>query len=69
MIKIMSLIVGGIFMMAMGAYALSVSSIQFPSIAWPHIQWPEIDWGVVGFVTIVGGLISTGMGIAVSRLA
>lgn len=69
MIKITSLIVGGVFLMAMGAYALSVSNIQFPSITWPQVQWPEVDWAIVGFVTIIGGLISTGMGIAVSRLA
>lgn len=69
MLKIMSLIIGGIFLMAMGAYALSISNIQFPSFGWPQVQWPEVDWATVGFVTIIGGLISTGAGIAVSRLA
>jgi len=66
MIKIMSLIVGGIFLMAMGAYALSVSNIQ---LTWPNVPWPEVNWALVGFVTLIGGLISTGAGIAVSRLA
>ena len=66
MIKILSLIVGGIFLMAMGAYALSVSNIAF---TWPNVQWPEVNWALVGFVTLIGGLISTGAGVAVSRLA
>lgn len=66
MIKIMSLIIGGIFLMGMGAYALSISNIQ---LTWPQVQWPDVDWALVGFVTIIGGLISTGTGIAVSRLA
>lgn len=66
MIKIMSLIVGGIFLMAMGAYALSVSNIQ---LTWPNVQWPEVNWAIVGFVALIGGLISTGAGVAVSRLA
>ena len=65
-IKIMSLIIGGIFLMAMGAYALSISNIQ---LTWPQVQWPEVNWALVGFVTLIGGLISTGTGIAVSRLA
>lgn len=68
MLKIMSLIVGGIFLMAMGVYALGNANIQFPSFAWPKIQWPNVDWAVVGFVTIIGGLISTGMGIVASRM-
>lgn len=66
MIKILSLIVGGIFLMGMGAYALSISDIVF---TWPQVQWPQVDWALVGFVTLIGGLISTGTGIAVSRLA
>ena len=68
MLKVMSLIVGGIFLMAIGVYALSTSNIQFPSLAWPEINWPNVDWAVVGFVTIVGGLISTGIGVAASRI-
>ncbi|MEM2139522.1 hypothetical protein [Nitrososphaera sp.] len=66
MIKILSLIIGGIFLMATGAYALSVSNI---ALTWPNVQWPQVDWALVGFVTLIGGLISTGTGIAVSRLA
>jgi len=69
MIKVMSLIIGGIFLMAMGMYALSISNIQFPNVVWPQVHWPEIDWAIIGFVTIVGGLVSAGMGIAASRLA
>ena len=68
MLKVMSLIVGGIFLMAVGVYALSTSNIQFPSLAWPEIHWPNVDWAVVGFVTIVGGLISTGIGVVASRI-
>ena len=68
MLKVMSLIVGGIFLMAVGVYALSTANIQFPSLAWPEIHWPNVDWAVVGFVTIVGGLISTGIGVVASRI-
>lgn len=69
MLKIMALIIDGVFLMAMGAYALSISNIQFPAFALPQIGMPEVNWAIVGFVTIVGGLISTGAGIAASRLA
>ncbi len=68
MLKIMSLIFGGIFLMSMGVYALSISDIQFPRFGWPEIQWPQVDWALVGFIAIIGGLISAGMGIAVSRV-
>ena len=69
MIKIVALIIGGVFLMAMGAYALSISNVQFPAFAWPQVSLPDVNWAIVGFVTIVGGLVSTGAGIAVSRLA
>lgn len=69
MLKVMSLIVGGIFLMAMGVYALSNADIQFPSFGWPEIHWPEVNWAVVGFVTIVGGVISAGMGVVASRIS
>jgi hypothetical protein len=65
MLKVMSLIVGGIFLMSVGVYALSTANIQ---LAWPEIQWPNVNWAVVGFVTIVGGLISTGIGVVASRI-
>lgn len=68
MLKIMSLIVGGIFLMAMGLYAINTSNIQFPSFTWPEIDTPDVNWAVVGFVAIVGGLISTGMGVVASRV-
>lgn len=69
MIKIMALIMGGVFLMALGAYALSISNIQFPALSWPQLSMPEVNWAIVGFVTVIGGLISTGAGIAASRLA
>ncbi|HXG07494.1 MAG TPA: hypothetical protein VNI77_09245 [Nitrososphaera sp.] len=65
MLKVMSLIVGGIFLMAVGVYALNTANIQF---AWPEIHWPNVNWAVVGFVAIVGGLISAGMGVVASRI-
>ena len=68
MFKVMALIVGGIFLMSMGVYALSVSGIQFPALVWPEIQWPEVNWALVGFVVIVGGIISAGTGVVMSRL-
>lgn len=61
MIKVLSLIVGGIVLMAMGAYVLS-------TVGWPEIHWPEVNWGLAAFVIIVGGLVSTGTGIAITRL-
>ncbi len=69
MIKVMSLIVGGILLMAMGAYALSVTEIRWPALAWPEIQWPAVNWAIVGFVVLVGGAVSAGAGIIVSRLS
>lgn len=68
MFKVMALIVGGIFLMSMGVYALSVSGIQWPTLAWPDIQWPNVNWAIVGFVVIVGGLVSAGTGVVMSRL-
>ncbi|MGI0021131.1 MAG: hypothetical protein ACREAY_11740 [Nitrososphaera sp.] len=68
MFKVTALIVGGVFLMAAGFYALSVSNIQFPVIAWPEIDWPVINWAVVGFVILVGGLVSAGAGVIVSRM-
>jgi hypothetical protein len=68
MFKIMSLIVGGIVLMAMGVYVLSVADIQFPNIQWPHIQWPNVNWVIVGWVVLVGGLVSAGTGVIASRL-
>jgi hypothetical protein len=62
MIKVMSLIVGGIILMAMGAYVISTAG-------WPEIHWPDVNWGVVAFVILVGGLVSTGTGIAITRLS
>ncbi|WP_148699245.1 hypothetical protein [Candidatus Nitrososphaera evergladensis] len=64
----MSLIVGGIVLMAVGVYVLSTASIQFPSIQWPQIQWPDVNWVIVGWVVIVGGLVSAGTGVIASRL-
>jgi hypothetical protein len=69
MFKVMSLIVGGIVLMAMGVYVLSISDLQFPNIQWPQIHWPNVNWTIVGFVVLVGGLISVGTGFVVSRLA
>ncbi|HEX9677141.1 hypothetical protein [Nitrososphaera sp.] len=69
MFKVMLLIGGGIVLMAMGVYALSVANIQFPDLRWPEISWPEVNWAIVGWVVIVGGLISVGTGVVVSRLA
>jgi hypothetical protein len=68
MFKIMTLIVCGIFLMAMGVYVLNVADIHFPSIQWPHIEWPNVNWVIVGWVILVGGLISAGTGVVVSRL-
>lgn len=69
MFKIMALIVGGIFLMSMGVYALSVSNLQWPVLQWPNIQWPEVNWALVGFVVLVGGLVSVGTGVVMSRIA
>lgn len=61
MIKLMSLIVGGIILMAMAAYLLSTAT-------WPEIHWPEVNWAIPALVILVGGAVSTGTGIAIARL-
>jgi hypothetical protein len=70
MFKVMLLIVGGIMLMSMGVYALSIADLKFqlPELQWPHIDWPQVNWALVGWVVIVGGLVSAGTGIIVSRL-
>lgn len=57
----MSLVVGGIILMAMGAYVISTAG-------WPEIQWSDVNWGIAAFAIIVGGLVSAGTGIAINRL-
>ena len=64
MFKVIALIVVGIFMMTFGTYFLSIANL-------PILQLPKIDvnWAVVGFVAIIGSIVTFGSAFAVSRLA
>ena len=62
MFKIIGLIVLGIFLMTFGTYFLSIANI-------PVLQLPDVDWALVGFVTIIGSVVTFGSAFAVSRLA
>ena len=59
-----ALIVVGIFLMTFGTYFLSIANL-------PILQLPKIDvnWAVVGFVAIIGSIVTFGSAFAVSRLA
>jgi hypothetical protein len=61
MFKVIGLIVAGIFLMTFGTYFLSIADL-------PVIQLPDIDWAVVGFVTIIGSIVTFGSAFAVSRI-
>ena len=65
MIKVMGLIVGAIFMMAFGVYFLMNANL--PELVFPFFQLPNIEWGVVGFVTLVGGITVFGTAFAASK--
>jgi hypothetical protein len=64
MFKVIALIVIGIFLMTFGTYFLSMANL-------PVLQLPKIDvnWTVVGFVTIIGSIVTFGSAFAVSRFA
>jgi hypothetical protein len=62
MFKVIGLIVLGIFLMTFGTYFLSIAELH-------AIHLPDVDWAVVGFVTLVGSIVTFGSAFAVSRLA
>jgi hypothetical protein len=62
MFKVIGLIVVGIFLMTFGTYFLSIANL-------PALQLPDVDWTLVGFVTIIGSIVTFGSAFAVSRLA
>jgi hypothetical protein len=64
MFKVIALIVVGIFLMTFGTYFLSVADL-------PVLELPKIDvnWAVVGFVAIIGSIVTFSSAFAVSRLA
>ena len=62
MIKVIGLIVLGIFLMTFGTYFLSIADL-------PVLHLPDINWTVVAFVTIVGSIVTFGSAFAVSRFA
>jgi hypothetical protein len=62
MFKVIGLIVVGIFLMTFGAYFLSIANL-------PVLQLPDVNWALVGFVTIIGSIVTFGSAFAVSRLA
>lgn len=62
MFKVIGLIVVGIFLMTLGTYFLSTADL-------PVIQLPDVNWTLVGFVTLIGSIVTFGSAFAVSRLA
>jgi hypothetical protein len=64
MFKVIALIVIGIFLMTFCTYFLSIATL-------PVLQLPKIDvnWAIVGFVAIIGSIVTFGSAFAVSRLA
>ena len=62
MFKVIGLIVVGIFLMTFGTYFLSIANL-------PVLQLPDVNWALVGFVTIIGSVVTFGSAFAVSRLA
>jgi hypothetical protein len=62
MFKVIGLIVLGIFLMTFGTYFLSI-------IGLPDLHLPDVNWALVGFVTLIGSVVTFGSAFAVSRLA
>ena len=62
MLKVIGLIVLGIFLMTFGTYFLSIAEL-------PVLDLPDVNWTLVGFVTLVGSIVTFGSAFAVSRLA
>ncbi len=62
MFKVIGLIVIGIFLMTLGTYLLSTADL-------PVIQLPDVNWTLVGFVTLIGSIVTFGSAFAVSKLA
>ena len=62
MFKIVGLIVLGIFLMTFGTSFRSIADL-------PVIHLPDVNWTLVGFVTLIGSIVTFGSAFAVSRLA
>ena len=66
MLKVLGLIVAGVFMMSLGLYALSVAKI--PPFPFFNLQFPDINWGAVGFVAIAGSVASLTSAVVVAKV-
>jgi hypothetical protein len=62
MLKVIGLIVVGIFLMTFGTYFLSIANL-------PVFQLPDVNWALIGLVTVIGSIVTFGSAFAVSRLA
>ena len=62
MFKVIGLIVLGIFLITFVTYFLSIVGL-------PDLYLPDVNWALVGFVTLVGSIVTFGSAFAVSRLA
>ena len=62
MFKVIGLIVLGIFLMTFGTYFLSIADL-------PVLHLPDVNWTLVGFVTLIGSIVTFGSAFAVSKLA
>jgi hypothetical protein len=65
MLKVIALIVGGIFLMTFGVYFLMNANLQF---VFPLFQLPNVNWGVVGFVSLAGSATVFGTAFVASKL-
>jgi len=59
-LKIIALIIAGIFMASTGIYFFSIG-------VFPVLQLPYVNWAVIGFVLIVASAASFGTAFVVSR--
>ena len=65
MFKVISLIVGGIFLMASGIYFLmNANFAEFFLL----FQLPNVNWAMIGFISLVGSAAVFGTAIAGSKL-
>jgi len=59
-LKIIALIIAGIFMASSGLYLFSIG-------AFPVFQLPYVNWAVIGFVLIIASAASFGTAFVASR--
>ena len=66
MFKVISLIVGGIFLMASGVYF--VMNANLPELLLSFFRLPNVNWGIVGFISLAGSAAIFGTALVASKL-